>query len=326
MRSTVRLRGAHVWLGQLAAVSLAAWLMAGCNLLLDNEKRSLTSSLGGDPPDGSVDPAPDSGPVDAGADAAIMSMMSLCDSPSAQCTPNALDDGTEACGLCGSGMKTRQRGCSAECRWGPWSEWSDCQINPDACMPGMTQRVMEPCGNCNLGTRWTQRSCTEDCYWEDWQPEECMEPEGTCTPKQVMKLAEQSCGPSECGVQRPTKTCNDQCQWGNVVAGVCDVTTVVCAPGQTQMAAAVGCNANFCNKGKQQQIQTCTKSCTWGPPTPMGSCTIPEGVCRPLDQGGNLGYRCRQGDPGYREVCRMSTASPDIACTYGPREKFSGCN
>jgi len=85
------------------------------------------------------------------------------------------------------------------------------------------------------------------------------------------------------------------------------------------------CNPNYCNKGVQQQMETCSASCTWGSPVAMGVCAIPTNVCRPVDLGGMRGWRCRPGDMGYREYCHPNTAPEADRCTWdGSREPYDG--
>lgn len=307
---------------------LALWLVSACNLVLDNEKRSLKSGLvdsSSSRDAATSELAADGGDRDGDPDPSDAATQRSCGGNRfPQCLPNAIEPGVEACGECGIGMRTRQRGCTIDCRWGSWSEWSDCQEPAGACTPGAPDEKMEPCGECNLGTRKTTRSCTSSCGWSDWTPESCTEPESSCHPGEIMKLADLSCG-TMCGHASQTRTCNASCNWEPIATGMC-VSSGTCTPGKTRMSAPAGCNESYCNKGVQQRIETCTASCSWGTPTAMGTCTIPNGVCRPLDKGGTIGYRCRPGDPGFRDPCRPSTASPELACTYGPREAFAGCD
>lgn len=306
----------------VVSIAIALTVASGCNLILDNEKRSLSrrvvdSNVANDAevPDSSVDGSEqDSGPTPetrrCGGD------------PFPQCAPNAIDMGTEACGGCGAGTRTRQRGCTIDCRWASWSAWSDCVEPAEICKPGDTQEKMEACGNCNLGMRKTTRSCTSTCGWSDWNPEACIVDESTCAPGTVWPLTEIGCG-AMCGRSTQTRTCNASCAWDPVVTGMC-MSEGVCKPGETRMAAPAGCNENYCNKGVQQRTETCTQSCTWGTPTAIGTCAIPTNVCRPTDLGAATGWRCRPNDPGYREVCNGSTVGA-AACTWSSREAYSGC-
>jgi hypothetical protein len=300
-------------------------IVSGCNLVLDNEKRSLASGLldpGGAPDAAVTEPAADGGERDSGADAA-KPLRTCGGNPFPQCQPNAIQPDTVACGECGVGTMTRQRGCSIECRWGSWSDWSECQAPEEACTPGMVVDNMEACGECGLGTRKTSRSCTSSCGWSDWTPGPCMEDEATCHPGATMTLPEIACG-DMCGRASQKRVCNASCGWGPLETGMC-TTEGACKPGASRMSSAGGCNPSYCNKGVQQRVETCTASCAWGAPTPTGTCTIPSGVCRPADQGG-MGFRCRPGDAGFRDPCYPSTASAALACTYGPREASASCN
>jgi hypothetical protein len=323
MAPDVRRRFSRGRLSGIGCLMLALSLLSGCNLLLDNEKRSLAGeSVGSIGMSDAMPAAPAAdGGDDAGPDAAMTP--SMCGGNTApQCTPNAIDEDTGACGDCGAGTRTRQRGCSMECRWGSWSDWTECNAPADVCVPGTTQTNMESCGECNLGMRMTSRSCTSSCGWSDWMPGPCMEDEAVCHPGATMTGTPIACG-DMCGHASQTQTCNASCAWSKVQSGMC-VTEGVCKPGEMRMSTPGGCNSAYCNKGVQQRIETCTASCTWGPPTPTGSCTIPSGVCRPTDLGGK-GYRCRANDNGFRDPCYPSTASADLACTYGPRQAFAGC-
>ena len=95
------------------AVALALCAMS-CNLVLDNEKRKLSPALE------SYDAGPvivvivDSGTtsaVDAGSDSGACGAAEF-----PECTPGEIGMSMEACGNCGAGTRTRQRGCSIECR------------------------------------------------------------------------------------------------------------------------------------------------------------------------------------------------------------------
>jgi hypothetical protein len=308
----------------VVSFALALTLVSSCNLVLDNEKRSLSqrfdSTIPSDvgAPDSAVDSGQESGPIgdaDSGPE-------TCGGEPFPQCVPNMIDMDMESCGECGLGTRTRQRGCTMNCRWASWSEWSACEQPAEVCKPGMTEMNMESCGNCDVGMRKTSRTCTRTCGWSDWNPEACIGAEATCKPETILHLPDIGCG-AMCGHSTQTQTCNASCGWDPAVTGAC-MSEGMCKPGVTRMATPGGCNPDYCNKGVQQRIETCTQSCTWGTPTAMGMCTIPTTVCRPMDLGG-MGYRCRQNDPGYREPCNAST-SPN-ACTWsGTREPFAGCS
>jgi hypothetical protein len=308
------------------STALALILLSGCNLLLGNDKRSLSQHA--DPNVVSADAAMDAA-TDAGEDAGPAHDGGSAE-PGAcggvafrQCVPNAIDMGTQACGDCGAGTRTRERGCTISCQWASWSEWSECREPADVCKPGATEEKMEACGNCNLGTRKTTRTCTSSCGWSDWSPGICAEKAETCMPGMIRPLADVGCG-TMCGHAAQSQTCSNSCAWGPVMAGMC-TSEGMCKPGTTRMAADGGCNPNYCNKGVQPRMETCTQSCTWGTPTTTGMCTIPTNVCRPMDLGGT-GMRCRVNDPGYGERCYNSTAAAANACTWtGVREAFSGC-
>jgi hypothetical protein len=313
-------------LQRLASLALALWVCSGCNLVLDNEKRSLsqravepTAHDAGAP----VDAAADGGESEAGLRDGSADLHTCGSNPFPECTPGAIDMGTQACGDCGAGTQTRMRGCTIECRLASWSPWSDCQEPADICKPGMAQEMMEACGECGLGMRKTTRSCMSSCGWSDWSPQSCSGDESACHPGAILKLADVGCG-TMCGHASQTQTCNARCGWDPMVTGMC-TSEGMCKPGTTRMAAAGGCNANYCNKGVQQQMETCTQGCAWGTPTAAaGGCTIPSNVCRPMDLGG-MGSRCRPNDSGYRESCSNSTAGAS-ACTWGGRQADSSCD
>jgi hypothetical protein len=310
-----------------SVASLALAIVSGCNLVLDNEKRWLSQHLvdsnvlnDSGAPDGAVVSGEDSGPKkDSGSE-----ILPCGGTLFPQCTPNALEMDTEACGDCGAGTRTRQRGCAMDCRWASWSEWSECEKAAEVCKPGQTDEKMEPCGNCGFGTRKTSRSCTRTCGWSDWSPEACTGDESTCKTGAILPLPEIGCG-AMCGRATQTQTCNASCGWDPVVTGAC-MSEGVCKPGVTRMATPGGCNPDYCNKGVEQRIETCTQSCTWGAPTATGMCSIPANICRPADLGSTTGWRCRPNDPGFREMCNASTAAAPNACTWsGTREPWSGC-
>jgi hypothetical protein len=309
---------------RLAALALALTVLAGCNLVLDNEKRSLSRIV---EPVGTHDAGSTSGPAADGGEGDAASLdgdveSNTCEgTASAQCPPSKIDMRSEGCGNCGAGTRTRMRGCTIDCRWGSWSPWSECQEPEEVCKPGETQEKMEACGLCGLGMRKTTRSCTSSCGWSDWSPQSCVEDEATCMPGAIMKLADVLCG-TMCGRAPRMQTCNTSCAWDPIVMGACG-SEGMCKPGDSRMAAAGGCNPSFCNKGVSQQTQTCTQNCAWGAPTPVGTCTIPADVCRPMDLGG-MGSRCQPNDTGMRETCMNSTAGA-TACTWGNRVRDMTC-
>ena len=302
-------------------IALALLAAASCNLVLDNEKRTLSpSAIEGYDAGPAVVVVVDSGASskgDASSDAGACGDVEF-----PECTPGEVQPGMESCGECGAGTRTRQRGCTFDCRWASWSPWSECQEPAGICKPGRTEENTEACGYCGLGMRKTTRSCTSSCGWSDWTPQACIEDESNCSPGMVMRLPDKACG-TMCGQASQTRTCNSSCQWDPIVTGEC-VSHAECAPGATRMVDAVGCNPAYCNKGIQQRIQLCTDSCTWAPPAPTGGCTFPEGVCRPMDLGG-MGFRCKPNDRGFRETCTPSTAAPAEACMWRGRQADSSC-
>jgi hypothetical protein len=301
-------------------IAFAMLVASGCNLVLDNEKRKLSPLFDGveaGVPDVTII---DSGPpivIDAGNDAGQCSGTEF-----PECAPNMLDTGRESCGVCGSGTRTRERQCSAECRWESWGPWSECDEPASVCMPGDEDQSMEACGFCGLGMRKTTRICTSMCSWSDWMPEACVEDESNCSPLTTMRFPDIPCG-DMCGRASQIQTCGMDCKWGPILTGEC-ITQAECKPGATRMAEPEGCNATYCNKGIQQRMQTCTAECTWSAPAATGACTIPEGVCRPMDLGGT-GTRCIPNDRGYRQTCALSTEPPANRCTWRGRMPDATC-
>ena len=307
-----------------------AWLalvmsaLCGCNLILDNEKRSLaersvtaagTGAIPWSGSDSGQDAAPPGPPLDYDAGS--------CESAAQRCVPGMADMLQESCSSCGSGLRVRERICTPECQWGPYGEWSECVVPEEVCEPGKVQDKVEPCGPCDKGTRRSTRTCSSACAWSAWKEEECDADESLCEPGSHMELPAVTCD-AMCGKSQQVRTCTASCTWGPVESGECEGQGP-CKPGETRMADSAGCNPDYCMKGVQPQMQTCTNTCNWGTPTNKGNCTIPEGVCRPKDLGSTTGYRCIEGDPGFRQLCRPSTASPDERCTYAGREAYSGC-
>jgi hypothetical protein len=301
-------------------IAFALFVTSGCNLVLDNEKRKLSPLI-----DGVEAGVPDIMIVDSGPPVVIdpdVDAGECSGTEFPECTPNMLDTDMESCGRCGAGTRTRERGCGADCRWHSWSTWGECDEPAEVCTPGDADPIMEACGNCGLGMRKSTRICTSSCSWSDWMPEACVEDESNCSPNTTMKLDDLPCG-DMCGRASQIQTCNANCQWGPVVSGEC-VPHGECKPGTTRMADPAGCNATYCNKGIQLRAQTCTAECSWSAPTASGACTIPDGICRPMDLGG-VGSRCIPNDRGYRETCAMSTAAPANACTWRGRMPDASC-
>lgn len=317
----------HLWLiNWFACAVLAASALSGCNLLLDNEKRSLrTDSIGtaGGIPypmlDGSIssgEPPPPLPPTDGGSDTGDCTT-------SMACMPGEAFMAQERCGSCMKGTRSRQRLCTDTCQWGKWDEWSECEMPEGLCKPGDKGMMMQSCGACDKGVQKAERTCTDACTWGNWSMSSCVIDEALCEPGSRMEMPAVSCD-TMCGKMQQTRVCSSSCQWGAVESGECEGQGE-CLPGATRMVEA-GCNPQYCNKGVQKQQQKCTQVCTWGAPTNMGNCDIPMGeVCRPKDLGSTMGYRCIQGDPGFGEVCQPSTASEALRCTYGARQMVQGC-
>jgi hypothetical protein len=293
---------------------------------LNNDKRALEREVGvaGSDSVPLLDAGGDADVSDPGGRRADSGAANSCTTmKSPECMPMKIDTDMRACGPCGAGVQTRMRGCSVRCSWGAWSAWTDCQLPDGVCTPGEPDQKQETCGNCGSGTRKSTRTCEGSCAWSNWNQEPCVEDETKCEPGSEMPLPDISCD-SMCGRATQKRVCSDSCEWGTET-GAC-AALGVCLPGQTRTADSTGCNANFCNKGLQARIETCTQNCMWGAPTNSGSCAIPTGVCRPVDLGGMMGWRCRANDRGYRELCYDSTASETDRCTYHGREAYPACN
>jgi hypothetical protein len=318
-----------------------------CNLVLDNEKRSLASttdpSLTHDagptspprtPPDAAADSGADTGTgslmidggpligVDSGPE--VRPPIMGCASPDqlSECTPGSVASEMQGCGLCERGQQVRTRMCGDTCGWGAFSEWSACVADPEACKPGDMQERVGACGPCNTGRLVSHRTCTDSCGWSDWSAPVCQSDPLHCMPGETKMIADAPCG-QRCGVMKQMQTCNATCTWDPPLKSAC-MEAGVCAPGDMQAAPNAGCNPDYCMKGVQPQVRVCTSMCMWGAPINNGTCTIPTGVCRPADLGG-MGYRCRPNDPGYRELCNPSSASAAMRCTLGAREPFPSC-
>ena len=295
------------------SIALAALVATSCNLVLDNERRTLDAPNlivdGGDlsPPTPPV-PLEDAGRT------------SGCGLP--ECSPGETDSRSPSCGLCNAGTQMRERICTDDCTWGPFADQGDCVVPEDLCTEGERQEMPMPCGPCNSGMLIASRVCTDQCHWSDWTPGTCDVPDDRCEPGAMETLPAVACD-AMCGKASQTRQCNAECMWDAPVAGPC-TGQGDCSPGATRMSMGA-CNANYCNKGEQMQRETCTQECTWNPPVSVGSCTIPANVCRPTDLGG-VGWRCRQNDPGFRESCRAATASELLRCTWsGSREAYQDC-
>jgi hypothetical protein len=327
-------------LGLLSAMALSLSAAVGCNLLLDNDKRVLRSSIlpspdAGNEPDAGPSIVPDAG-QDAsarGADAGTVDTgepdagRAPAGCPGTgripECSPGTPDTDDAKCGLCDRGKMERNRTCNADCTWGEWSEWGRCLDFPNACKPGEVEGEMTgPCGDCNSGKGTRTRTCTIACGWTDWSPIVCTPDPLRCTPGTVEMLEPIACS-GMCSSRTPTRKCNDACSWDDPNPGQCTAQGV-CMPGATRMTA-VGCNPDVCNKGEGQQMETCNASCMWGSPVPIGMCPIPSNVCRPVDLGGK-GWRCRPNDPGFREHCNASTTREAVRCTWnGARDSHDEC-
>lgn len=301
---------------RVVALALVALLASACNVILENEKRSLEApalvvdggDLGDAGPTGLTDGET---PAGCGRGGRLP-----------ECAPGSKQEADDACGRCERGSRARSRTCAADCAWSAWSEWSQCEEPADICTPGERMEMTEPCGSCDAGTRVTVRVCTNECGWSEWMPGPCTVDAERCEPGSVESLAPVSCD-EMCGKASQTRTCNAECNWDAPVLGEC-TGQGVCAPGTIRMREG-NCNANYCNKGVQEQREICTEECTWAEPVGVGACTIPADVCRPPDLGG-VGWRCRQDTPGFRETCRPASASEADRCTWaGNREPFNDC-
>lgn len=299
---------------RVVAFALVALSALACNVLLDNEKRSLEApALVVD--GGNIEDAGPTGLTDGETPAGCSRTGRL-----PECAPGLKQEADEVCGRCRLGSRTRSRTCNPECAWSSFGEWSECVEPAEVCTPGERIEMTERCGACDAGTRLTVRVCTAECGWSDWMPGSCTLDADRCEPGSMESLTPVSCD-GMCGKAAQTRQCNTECTWDPPVMGEC-TGQGVCAPGTTRMQEG-NCNANFCNKGVQQQRQTCTQECTWAEPVGVSACTIPPAVCRPMDLGG-FGWRCRQNDPGFRETCIPASASEATRCTWAGDRQASG--
>ena len=116
---------------------------------------SAPAPMGG-APGGGGSPAPrDASAVDA--------TIGACGTTAA-CTPLAVETGSGACDNCNNGKRTRSHSCGADCRWGSWGPFSECE-GARGCAPGDTQ-ACDPVDTCGV------RVCNAKCSWDD-----------TCVPK-----------------------------------------------------------------------------------------------------------------------------------------------
>lgn len=115
-------------------------------------------------------PTDASAPRDSGADAwAEAGLSPPCEDGGLVCTPGAVEPGTEKCGDCDLGRRTRSRTCQPDgCGWSEWTAWSECTGSTAECPAGKVEPKSQPCGWCNSGTQTQTRTCGNDCKWGPW--------------------------------------------------------------------------------------------------------------------------------------------------------------
>lgn len=142
------------------------------------------------------------------------------------CAPGALMMGSEPCGVCASGTRTRARMCGSGCDWDAWAAWGAC-VGESGCMPGTPQMDSRPCGACGSGTQIRTRACDSSCGWPGWSGWGACSGASGCTPG-TMQTQTQGCG--DCGgTQDRTRTCDSSCAWEAWSGwGSCSASGTVC--------------------------------------------------------------------------------------------------
>lgn len=196
-----------------------------------------------------------------------------------ECKPGDIDEEVSPCGCNDEGVRVRSRVCGEDCRWGAFSEPTECSVGM-ACVPGESENRSIRCGNCGMKTQ--TRTCTESCTWGAWTDTSSCENEGVCTPG-ATRSRSTSCG--NCGTKTQTRTCTESCTWGAWTDASSCGNQGVCSPGATRAGSCDPCSQ-----------QTCTNSCTWG------SCKLKPG--NQCEHRGGRNYRCC--GTGLSEFCLSS--------------------
>lgn len=175
-----------------------------------------------------------------------------------ECTEGMVETGSEACGTCGTGTRTRTRTCSGSCSWGEWSAFGACMGGGTGeCAPGETQMESEACGNCGTGSRSRSRSCdATTCAWGAWSAFGTCSGGGTCAPGATRGCANgDSCG---------HEVCSGSCTWGS-----CSPTTPTSERGCLRIRPGTsgpeGNNYRCCSRSGADPTgwQFCLPSCVW---------------------------------------------------------------
>jgi hypothetical protein len=301
----------------------ALCFVVACNWLLDNEERHYGSSVSGDDSgvrgrdagDGSAAPGPGSGtePVaaaDGGGSGTKPGEPGGPDDDAGEPEPGnsgAGVGGSEAGAggsAAGAGGSTAEAGGNAAGRPGGEAGKGDetgCAAPVRVCSPGDSAQEMASCGFCGSGMKVVTRVCTDQCAWAAPTESSCQQDPGRCEPG-TEDMRPEACGACGLGERVTTRLCTDTCEWGAPTPGACvGVPETACETGQTR-TRDVACGPNFCNKGVQQQVSTCTGQCTWGEYADSGGCNVDQArFCQPFNLGGRPPFRCCA--PGRWEHC-----------------------
>jgi len=184
------------------------------------------------------------------ADASGPTLPVVCGGQPLACGPGAIDNGKQACTVCGAGEQTRTRKCSADgCSWGAWSAWSVCSAAGPTCTPGKVELATQECGACNSGKQTRTRTCSADgCgfgAWSAWSA--CAGQTAACTPG-----ATTACSPADSCGQR---VCSNSCTWGG-----CQPKQPAGCLRRRGGTQEEGSNYRCCGGSKWQ---FCLPSCSW---------------------------------------------------------------
>lgn len=261
--------------------------VVACNWLLDNEERSYDVDSGvdaGAARGGSAGAAAHGGDADAGADSDDAGKPGpgghQAGAGASDAGPPERDAGQPDAG------RPDQTGCAARIR---------------ACSPGDSAEEAAPCGPCDSGMKIVSRVCTDACTWAPPSESSCRIDPVRCDPGTTDTHPE-PCGACNLGERSVTRVCSATCDWSEPTPGPClGVPETACEAGAT-LERNVPCDPNYCNKGVQHQVATCTAQCSWGDYANSGACNIDHArFCRPFNLGGRPPFRCCA--PGSWEHC-----------------------
>ncbi|MDF3064992.1 MAG: hypothetical protein K0R38_593 [Polyangiaceae bacterium] len=181
----------------------AVTMLSACNLILDNDPRSLDPGAGGESAVGGHNEAVGGstssgrggtqaesgspshergGEAGAGGEAeaggrsgagapssgcgAANTSEPGCEPPGTECTPGKTASRSILCGACMTGTQAQTRTCTGAGTWGPWDTSAPCMGVTAACSPGTpeTRSVSCPCS----GTKTQSRACSATCTWGNW--------------------------------------------------------------------------------------------------------------------------------------------------------------